>query len=160
MVMNAGRVETGKRFSFYTEGMSTCVCRVMEQMDTERLAVCKKWGYNLISEFEDALANYSLDRTKYTDLHDIFSKHPVYTKMGADSPLSVTHRYVTEDIPYLLVPLSEMGKLAGVPTPTIDSIIRIGGAMNKADYFESGRGLAKMGFGTETFEQIKSDVLQ
>ena len=95
MIMNAGRIETGERFRFYNDGMSASVCSVMEKMDEERLAVGKAWGYNLVTEFEDALANYDLDSTQYRNLHEIFSLHPVYSKMGADSPQSVTHRYLS-----------------------------------------------------------------
>ena len=158
MIMNAGRIETGERFRFYNDGMSASVCSVMEKMDEERLAVGKAWGYNLVPEFEDALANYDLDSTQYRNLHEIFSLHPVYSKMGADSPQSVTHRYITEDVPYLLVPLSEMGKMVKVPTPTIDAIIHLASIINKTNYPAYGRGLKAMGFKNIAFENIKDIV--
>ena len=145
MIMNAGRIEGGERFSFYTDGMTSSVCKVMEKMDEERLAVAAAFGYKLVTEFEDALSNYDLDGSRYSCLHDIFSTHPVYSKMGKDSPQSVTHRYLTEDVPYLLVPLAELGDIAGIPTPTVDSIIKLAGIVNDTDFMCSGRGIKSMG---------------
>ena len=138
--------------------MSASVCSVMEKMDEERLAVGKAWGYNLVTEFEDALANYDLDSTQYRNLHEIFSLHPVYSKMGADSPQSVTHRYITEDVPYLLVPLSEMGKMVKVPTPTIDAIIHLAGIINQTNYMDCARGLNAMGFENMSRNEIRNIV--
>lgn len=145
MIMNAGRIESRERFSFYTDGMTSSVCKVMEKMDKERLAVAAAFGYKLVTEFEDALSNYDLDGSRYSSLHDIFSTHPVYSKMGKDSPQSVTHRYLTEDVPYLLVPLAELGDISGIPTPTVDSIIKLAGIVNDTDFMCSGRGIKSMG---------------
>ena len=154
MVMNAGRIESGERFSFYNEGMTASVCKVMEKMDEERLAVASAFGYKLVTEFEDALSNYELDGSRYSCLHDIFSTHPVYSKMGKDSPQALTHRYLTEDVPYLLVPVTELGEVAGIATPTIDAIIRLAGIVNDTDFKHSGRGLNAMGIKTLTIDSI------
>ena len=129
MIMNAGRIETGARFRFYNDGMSESVCHVMEKMDNERIEVAKTFGYDLLTEFESA----------------IFSSHPVYSKMGADSPTSIGHRYLTEDVPYLLSPLSELGKTAGIPMPTVNAIIDLAGIVNMTDFRENCRGLQKLG---------------
>ena len=41
----------------------------------------------------------------------------------------------------------ELGKKFGVPTPIIDSMIVLGGVMNKTDYLESGLKLEDLGIG-------------
>lgn len=158
MIMNAGRIENGEPFRFYCDGMSKSVCTVMERMDEERIQIAQKLGYKLVPEFEDALMNYDLDKSKYSNLHDIFSNHPVYSKMGPDSPNSVTHRYLTEDVPYLLVPLAELGALTNVVTPTIDAVIQLAGVVNRKDFKKDGRGIAKLGFANMTLEQIKMTI--
>ena len=145
MIMNAGRIEFCDRFRFYNDGMTPSVCRVMEAMDRERLAVGGAWGCKLISEFDDAIANYALDGSKYKNLHEIFSNHPVYGNHGPDSPTAMSYRYLSEDVPFLLVPVSEMGRAAGIPTPTIDSIVQLAEVANDAPYRRTGRGLAAMG---------------
>lgn len=154
MIMNAGRIESGERFGFYNEGMTASVCKVMEKMDEERLAVAAAFGYKLVTEFEDALANYELDGSRYSSLHEIFSTHPVYSKMGKDSPQALSHRYLTEDVPYLLVPVAELGQIAGVKTPTIDSIINLANIVNDTDFRLTGRGLKAMGITAPSVENI------
>ena len=158
MIMNAGRIENGERFRFYNDGMTESVCCVMEAMDKERLAVGKAWGYDLVTEYEDAISNYNLDRTKYKDLHEIFANHPVYGNHGPDSPGSMKFRYLSEDVPFLLIPLSEMGRLVNVPTPTVDSVIRLAEVIGQADYRKSGRGIRAVGLGDYSFKEIKSLV--
>ena len=54
-------------------------------------------------------------------------------------------RYITEDLPYGLVTISELGKMVKVPTPTIDSVITIGSIISEADYQRTGRTLEKLG---------------
>lgn len=162
MVLNTGRIEFCERFRFYNDGMTPSVCRVMEAMDKERLAVGRAWGCQLVSEFDDAISNYALDRSKYNTLHDIFVNHPVYGNHGPDSPITMKFRYVSEDVPYLLVPVSEMGDKASIATTVINSIINIAGVINNENYRESGRGLKAMGLNdmsiVEVMQLIKGRV--
>ena len=88
MIMNAGRIETGERFRFYNDGMSASVCSVMEKMDEERLAVGKAWGYNLVTEFEDALANYDLGFNPVPQPSRIFSPGTLYIARWEPIPRS------------------------------------------------------------------------
>ena len=41
------------------------------------------------------------------------------------APPSLDHRYIHEDIGYGLVPMAELGRLAGVATPTIDLVLTL-----------------------------------
>ncbi|MDD4320784.1 MAG: NAD/NADP octopine/nopaline dehydrogenase family protein [Acidaminococcaceae bacterium] len=158
MIMNTGRIEGGSRFRFYNEGMTESVCRVMEKMDTERIAVGKAWGYDLISEYEDAISNYNLDKSKYSSLHEIFIHHPVYGNHGADSPTSMTFRYLSEDVPFLLLPLSEMAMLVNIPVPTVDSVIQLAQVINNTDYRKNGRGMEALGLKGFSYKEIKKIV--
>ena len=159
MIMNAGRIESGERFRFYNDGMTVSVCKVMEAMDAERLVVGKAWGYDLVSEYEDAISNYNLDRSKYNNLYEIFVNHPVYGNHGVDSPTSMSFRYLSEDVPFLLRPLSEMASLVSIPVPTIDSVIQLAQVINSSDYKKNGRGMAVLGLKDLSCREIKKIVL-
>jgi opine dehydrogenase len=63
-------------------------------------------------------------------------------------------RYMTEDIPFGFVGLSQLGKVAGVPTPVIDSAIILGSTITKRDFWIQGRTLDKLGLGDMTKEEI------
>jgi opine dehydrogenase len=154
MIMNAGRIESDEKgFRFYVDGMTPSVCRVMESMDRERLAVGERLGLSLISEFEDALSNYTSDR-QYESLYDVLHNSPVYGGHGADSPNSLAHRYLSEDVPFLLVPVSQFGSATGVRTPLIDSVIMLAETANGVPYRETGRTLDRMGLEGMTAEQV------
>jgi len=50
-----------------------------------------------------------------------------------------------EDVGYGLVPISELGALAGVKTPVIDALITIASASINVDLRATGLGLERMG---------------
>lgn len=158
MIMNAGRIESDEKgFRFYVDGMTPSVCRVMEGMDRERLAVGERFGLSLISEFEDASSNYPSDR-QYESLYDVLHNSPVYGGHGVDSPKSLAHRYLSEDVPFLLVPVSQFGSTTGVPTPLVDSIILLAETVNGVPYRGTGRTLDKMGLEGMTAEQVTRSI--
>ena len=41
------------------------------------------------------------------------------------APKTIQARYVTEDVPMSLVPISTLGWMAQVPTPNIDAVIQL-----------------------------------
>src|SRR5262249_61877453 len=61
------------------------------------------------------------------------------------SPASLDHRYVHEDVGYGLVPISALGQLAGVATPTIDALIKLAGLAVGIDYMRDGLTLERLG---------------
>jgi opine dehydrogenase len=68
------------------------------------------------------------------------------------------HRYITEDIPNLLVPVVSFGELIGVDTPVTDCIILLASVINAVDYKSEGRNLERLGLSGLSVEQIKRYV--
>ena len=64
-------------------------------------------------------------------------------------------RYITEDVPCSLVPMSSLGKKFGVPTPTTDSLIALASAMHGCNYMEEGRTVEKLGIADLDLKQIR-----
>ncbi|MGC9490779.1 MAG: NAD/NADP octopine/nopaline dehydrogenase family protein, partial [Thermovirgaceae bacterium] len=152
MVLNAGRIESEKgNFRFYTDGMSPSVCKVAEGIDKERLAIGKALGYDLQSQIQWLKETYSLEGDT---LYDVLQSSGVYGGHGADAPKSLSYRYLTEDVPFLLVPVASFGRALGVPCPLIDSIILLAGAINDRDFYEEGRTLKRLGLQSAGREDI------
>lgn len=144
MVLNTGRIESEQgNFRFYTDGMSPSVCKVAEGVDRERRAVGKALGYDLQSQTEWLKETYNLQGDT---LYDALQSSNVYGGHGADAPKALSHRYLTEDVPYLLVPVASLGRALGVPCPLIESVILLAGEINGKDFFSEGRSLEKIGF--------------
>ncbi|EDT23018.1 NAD/NADP octopine/nopaline dehydrogenase family protein [Clostridium perfringens] len=74
--------------------------------------------------------------------------------MDATPPSSSKHRYIIEDVPYLLVPCYELAKKAGLNLPIVTSYINIANAYNNEDYFKIGRTLEKMGLSNKNLKEI------
>lgn len=152
MILNAGRIEsTNGNFMFYCEGMTKSVCKIMEKMDKERLVIGKKLNLDLISTYDWLKETYSLEGD---DLHALLSTNPAYGQHGVDAPKVLNHRYLTEDVPHLLVPVASFGKLLGIQTPIIDCIITLASTINGTDHFEKGRNIDKLGLSGMSIEEI------
>jgi len=152
MLLNAGRIEsTNGDFRFYCDGMTESVCKIMEKMDEERMAIGKRLNLDLISTYDWLKETYSLQGE---DLHALLSTNPAYAKHGSDAPKSLNHRYLTEDIPHLLVPVVSFGELLGIETPITDCIIKMASVINGIDHLKKGRNLDLLGLSGMTVEEI------
>ena len=63
-------------------------------------------------------------------------------------------RLIVEDVPMGLVPISALGRAAGVPTPIIDSVITLTGALVGQDFWKSGRTMESLGIAGLDREQL------
>ncbi len=146
MLMNAGWIEsTGGDFLFYKQGITEAVGRVVSAVDAERMAVAKALGVPAIS-FLEAFFQAGLTTQAAAESGSIAracrESEPNKT---IKSPSSLDHRYVHEDVGFGLVPMAALGRLAGVPTPTIDAIVRLMSRTVGIDYGRMGLTLEKMG---------------
>ena len=71
-------------------------------------------------------------------------------------PEGVDHRYLRENVPFGLVPIAELGRVAGVATPVIDGLIELSVAMLGAGLREGERGLASLGLAGRSVAEITS----
>jgi len=144
-VLNAGRIEnTRGDFMFYWEGMTESVCRVMEEVDKEKIEVARGIGFSLMSA-HDYLKNFYQAEKAGENLHDFVTHSRAHGGRGPDAPKDLHYRYVSEDVPNGLVPISLFGETVGVSTPVIDSVITLSSVMNEVDYRKEGRTLKSMG---------------
>lgn len=151
IVLNAGWVETtfGK-FEFYFEGISPSVAKVLQAVDEERCNVARKFGIEPMTAVQ--WLSYAYD-VKGKDLYDAIHNNEGYR--GIQAPTSLENRYILEDVPTSLVPISAFAKLAQVETPIIDSIIRLTSVMMGIDFFKEGRNFEKLHLQNKTIEEVK-----
>ena len=153
-ILNAGRIEsTEGGFMFYWEGMTESVCRVMEEVDKEKIAIAEKVGFKLMPT-HDYLKHFYQSEKPGIDLHDFVTHSRAHGGRGPDAPKDLHYRYVSEDVPYGLVPASLFAKVVGVPTPAIDSIITLASIMNETNYLKEGRTLESLGLSGKSCTEI------
>ncbi len=157
-VLNAGWIETTHgNFDFYGEGITESVSRVVEKMDRERIAIGTAFNLELIPFVEWWQQAYPTP-TQSKRLRDIILSSKVHSGRGATAPKSLQERYISEDVPYLLVPLVSLGNLVGVAAPTIEAIITVASVLNETDYRCEGRNLERLGLTGMSAEQILNYV--
>lgn len=152
--LNAGRIEaTVGQFQFYIEGVTPSVARVLEAMDRERVTVASALGVNAISARDWLEMAYN---AVGTSLHEAIHNNPGYR--GITAPQTLEHRYIFEDVPMSLVPISELGRAYGVFTPLMDAVIRLASTIHGTDYRHKGRTVEKMGLSGMSVDEIKRYV--
>jgi len=141
-ILTAGWTEqTGGDFLFYLEGGTPSVYRVVEDLDAERMQIGAALGLALEA---------------HEDLPEIWYGHQARRAGTGQTPRQVVYasikaekqldsRYLTEDLPYGLVPWEDMGRLAGVKTPLISSLINLGNALLGRGFRAEGLTLARLG---------------
>lgn len=153
-LLNAGWIEaTRGDFDYYLQGITPSIAKLLEKMDAERLAVASALGVRSVSAREWLYLSYD---SPGRDLHEAIKNTAGYA--GIKAPATIGHRYVTEDVPMSLVPLSSLGAMLGVRTPVIDMIIEFGSLLHDTDYRAQGRTVESLGLEGLTVKQIRQLV--
>jgi opine dehydrogenase len=154
---NAGRIEaTHGDFHFYYDGITPSVGRLIDAVDRERRAVATAVGASAMPFVELFFTmGYTTEAAYRTGLaYEAF--HQSEPDRWIKAPTTLDHRYFLEDIPYGVVPYSELGRLAGVPTPIIDSIIHLASVARRRDFRAQGLTLERMGLGGVPREKLRT----
>jgi opine dehydrogenase len=155
-VLNAGRIDySNGEFWLYREGITEHTVKVLRAIERERMEIGKAFGFELENAVQGRVQR-GYFRNEEEDLQTLFNTSEVFTQIKG--PGSVTSRYFTEDISNGLVLWSDLGKVAGVPTPNIDAVIILGGSLLDTDFYEEGLTLKKLGFEGANVEQLIESV--
>jgi opine dehydrogenase len=141
VLLNAGRVEsTGGAFRHYIDGITPSVARVLEQLDAERVAVARAIGVGALTAREWLAEAYGAHGdTLYAAIQQTLP----YAGVGAPGTLDT--RYIWEDVPTGLVPIAELARPFGVPTPVTETLINLACALSNTDFRQTGRTLRRLG---------------
>jgi opine dehydrogenase len=149
-ILNTGWIEDDADFQFYHEGATESVAQVLEGADRERVAVAESLGIRAITACQWFYMAYN---TTGENLFEAMRKNPGYR--GIMAPRTLKMRYLEEDVPCSLVPISSVGKMFGVPTPTIDSLIQLACVLNKKDYLSEGRTTQRLGINKMSLRELR-----
>ncbi|MCP4168887.1 MAG: NAD(P)-binding domain-containing protein [Chloroflexi bacterium] len=151
-ILNAGRLEnTGGDFLFYVEGITPSVEKVIETLDNERLALGRPFGLELMSHADMIRTWYGHQGYQGQTFPDK-DRNPIYYAIKTDPVLE--GRYLTEDVPYGLVPWEDMGRLVGLNMPICTSLINLANGLLDRDFRESGQTLGRIGLGDLSIEAL------
>ena len=156
-ILNIARIESKEAFDHYTDGISPCVGEVLEQVDKERVAIADALEIPTLSCRNWLAMAYGIRIEKEDTIRSALRKNEAYK--GIRAPGDPYTRYITEDVPMSLVPLAELGRIAGVQTPAMDTLINLAGLLHRTDYREKGRTAKKLGIEGLTLKELKNYVI-
>lgn len=140
-LLNAGWIESTRGdFEFYMNGVTPATARVLEALDRERVTVAASLGIRAQTAQEWLYRAYNAEGAT---LHEAMHANQGYA--GIKAPSQLQHRYIFEEIPCSLIPISEFGRQYGVETATMQSIIQLAQIVHGKDYWREGRTLDRMG---------------
>lgn len=150
-LMNAGRIEsTEGDFFFYREGMTSAVGKVMHAVDDERCAIAAALGLQVPSAL-------GMMNRYYGQCHESLSRfafHSDVHNLQKSAPKSLEHRYLLQDIPYVLAPWAALGQRLGVATQAIQALIHLATLANGGPVAAVGRTLESIGLHRLTATQL------
>ena len=156
-ILNASRIEsTMGNFQFYIEGVTPSVAKILEEVDRERVEVantlrCK----NVYTALEWMTMAYNVvEDTLFDGIHS----NPGY--YGIMAPKTTNVRYITEDVPFSIVPISEFGRVFGVNTKITDSLINLSNIIFKKDFRSIGRNLTRMRLENLSLDEIRDVFIE
>ncbi|UFN47890.1 NAD/NADP octopine/nopaline dehydrogenase family protein [Roseomonas sp. OT10] len=125
---NFTRMEKGEAWG-QSEHMTESVGRLLEAVDAERLAIAAAFGREVRSMRQHYSLTYGLPDAPVAESARILAARDAPT-LG---PATIQTRYTLEDVPFGLVPLAWLGRLAGVPVPLHEAGIALFSALYGRD---------------------------
>jgi opine dehydrogenase len=126
---NFTRIESGEVWGNYA-GITRSVGRLIEALDGERLAIAARLGVDVRSVQDHFHLSFAIPRASIAEM-----AATIHSRGDApNGPATAETRYVLEDVPFGLVPIELLGRLAGVPTPLHTAGIGLFSAMYDTDF--------------------------
>lgn len=150
------RTAAGEPLKFYQDQVTpTIATLIMGKLDQEKQNVAKALG---LKEVWSLLDWY---RESYhivgDSIFEVIRANPYIAGFTAPSNI-LAQNHVLDDVPNSLVPISDFGKVLGVATPTIDSIVHLASAMCSIDWWEEGRTVSGLGLGGMSIDHMIEHV--
>jgi len=134
-------------------GVTKGMARIMEGVDREKVMLGERLGLKIMKMKDAIKVYYGVEgKDLYEAIYNCFAYH---TQLA---PTSIKHRYVTEDVPYGLVPFASLGNQLEVPVPTIKAMATIGSVATGIDFWNDGMTMEKLGLANKSAKELNEYV--
>lgn len=137
---NMTRMERGETWG-QGENVTPNVGRLLEALDAERLAIAEALGLKVRTIFEHFHLSFHVPVASISEMNQAMHRQG----NGGTGPATADSRYVTEDVPFGLVPTVVLGDLVGRPARLHRAGIEIFSAMYGRDFMAENDLLAALG---------------
>ncbi len=147
---NITRMERGESWS-QGQNVTPKVGALLEALDRERLAIAEALGLQTKTIFEHFSASFHVPVASISEMNQQMHAQG----NGGTGPATADSRYVTEDVPYGLVPTSVLGRLAGRPATLHEAGTAIFGAMYARDFAAENQILNALNLGAYSLHDLQ-----
>ena len=152
MLFNAACVDNKEDRLFYRECVTPSLNNMITALDKERCSLNSIKGMH-IRTIPQILTEWyghqgAQGETMCEILHSL--KHFAYSKL----PTEMTHRYVTEDVPYGLIPSAEFFEQLGLEHPLHTALANVLSAVSARDFKKEARTLKDIGIDGMNADQL------
>lgn len=148
---NMTRMERGETWG-QAENVTPKVGRLLEELDRERLAIATALGLEVRTIFQHLNLSFGVPPGSASEMHQ--AMHAI--GKGGAGPTTADSRYVTEDVPFGLVPTAQLGRLAGHPAPLHEAGVEIFSAMYGRNFTAENDLLAVLDIGSIPLAQLQT----
>ncbi|CAN5353925.1 hypothetical protein BH11CYA1_BH11CYA1_47110 [soil metagenome] len=153
VLANMNAIDRQESFLFYYKGLTSRTVAILEHIEEEFNLVAGAYGASLIPMKELLNRYYGCDTSS---LHQAMQTVPNYRY--SQSPPSLDHRFLVEDVTATLIPLQRFARLANVSIPVVDSVVTLAGILTGIDFQSTGRSLKQYGLEGMSYEQVNEAI--
>ena len=147
---NLTRIEKGEVWE-QTLNITPSVARLLEQLDSERLAIADALDLKVRNIFEHFSLSFHVPFGSVSDM----IKSMIENGHKGTGPTTLETRYVIEDVPYGLVPTVWLGKLTGCPAKLHEAGIILFNALYDRDFFSENKLMPAISMESMSLNELK-----
>lgn len=152
MLFNITNVDNKKDMLIYHEGFTPSVGNIVSQMDKERMGLNKLDNFKLEPLSQIIGGWYAHQGAKGDTISEIQSSNPIYK--WSKLPTSINNRYITEDVPYGLIPMYKFLEKFGLPHSTMKAVADLCCLATNTDFYKEARTLEALNLETLDEKQL------
>ena len=133
MLFSASNIDQKEDRLFYVQCMSESVGRVMDQLNEERMQINQLPGFKIPSLRDVVYHWYHYQGADGKTMRDIQSSNPIFK--WSKMPTDLNHRYITEDIPYGLIPMQKILEMFGFSARNMEALSIMACALTGKNFY-------------------------
>ena len=143
MLFNISNIDNKRDMLFYRECFTPSIGLIVDAIDRERMAFTREGIFSLQDLLTQDREWYGYQGASGNSVAEIQANNPIYPT--SKLPLNKYHRYITEDVPYGLIPAIELLELFHLPHKTMSMLADTACILCDRDFYKEAITLRSIG---------------
>lgn len=139
-IMSTSMIESDRDWLYYYDGITESVGNAIKDIDKERVAIGRALKMDVFPLEQVMEELYGVTGE---NISEMISNVNAYA--GVHGQHDINTRYLTEEIPYAMIPMISLAKKLGVKTPVMEATVTLAESLLQKDLHENARTLDSVG---------------